>query len=110
MCVCVCVCGVCSSLQSAAVKALLAHGAEIEAVDDAGRGVLHHAVSSSGSDDIVQILLAAGASTALQDIQGLTAKDRASRLQGGSMSSGGKVVQGRERFPSLFDVVDRKEL
>ena len=81
-----------STSQGAAVQALLAHGADIKVVDDAGRGVLHHAVSSSGSDDIVQILIYAGAVVALEDIQGITAKERASRLQGGSMSSGGKVV------------------
>ena len=68
------------------------HGADVKAVDHSGRGVLHHAVTSSGSDDILQLLLAAGAPTGLEDNEGLTATDRARRLQGGSMSSGGKTV------------------
>ena len=78
--------------QTFAAKVLLDHGADIEAVDASGRSVLHHAVTSSGSDELVQLLLAAGAVPGLRDNQGLTAMDRASRLQGGSMSSGGKVV------------------
>lgn len=78
--------------QAFAVSALLKHGADVKAVDNSGRGVLHHAVTSSGSDDILKLLLAAGAPLGLEDNQGLTAADRASRLQGGSMTSGGKVV------------------
>lgn len=80
------------TLQAFAVTVLLEHGADVKAVDDSGRGVLHHAVTSSGSDDIMQLLLAAGALLGLKDNQGLTAADRASRLQGGSMTSGGKLV------------------
>ena len=79
-------------LQIFAVRALLKHGADVKAVDDSGSGVLHHAVTSSGSNDIVQLLLAAGAPLGLKDNQGLTATSRARRLQGGSMTSGGKLV------------------
>lgn len=80
------------ALQAFAVRALLKHGADVKAADHSGRGVLHHAVTSSGSDDILQLLLAAGAPLGLKDNRGLSATDIASRLQGGSMASRGTIV------------------
>ena len=57
---------------------------------------MHHAVSSSGSDEIVQILLAAEAPLELKDAQGQTATARAAQLSGGSMSTGGKMLTGAQ--------------
>jgi ankyrin repeat protein len=45
----------------AVVRLLLAHGAELEAKDSRKQTALFHAASAKGGDDVVEVLLAAGA-------------------------------------------------
>ena len=61
-----------AKLREPAVRALLQHGAEVGAVDAAGRSALHYAVNPHGVDEIVALLLEHGADPNLADHDGHT--------------------------------------
>lgn len=59
---------------------LLAHGCDVNAVDNQGHGALYLA-ASAGYLDIVQLLVQAKANTELQDVRGVTPLEWAQRFK-----------------------------